>query len=69
MLVLSRKPGERVVIAGSIVVTVVSVAGGRVRLGIEAPLEVRVLREEIADPAARPGRPPRASANPAGSAR
>jgi carbon storage regulator len=47
MLVLSRKRGEKIVIANSITVTVVALNGERVRLGIEAPLEVPVHREEI----------------------
>ena len=37
MLVLSRKLNERIVIGGSIVLTVVKIQGGNVRLGIEAP--------------------------------
>jgi carbon storage regulator len=48
MLVLSRKPGERIVIADNIIVTVVQVQGGTVRLGVEAPLDVRVRRQELA---------------------
>jgi carbon storage regulator len=48
MLVLTRKADESVVIGGKIVVRVLSVQNGRVRLGIEAPDEVVVLREEIA---------------------
>jgi carbon storage regulator len=47
MLVLSRKVNEKIVIDGRIVVTVVKVDGGQVRLGIEAPEDVRVFREEI----------------------
>jgi carbon storage regulator len=47
MLVLSRKENERLVIDGNIIVTVVRVAGGRVRLGIEAPPEIHVQREEL----------------------
>ncbi len=47
MLVLSRKPGERIHIGGNIVVTVVKLAGGKVRLGIEAPKETPIVREEI----------------------
>jgi carbon storage regulator CsrA len=47
MLVLSRKPGEKVVIADEIRITVLSVQGNRVRLGIEAPGEYRVLRGEL----------------------
>ena len=49
MLVLSRKTGESIQIAGGIRVTVAEVRGGRVRLSIEAPADVRVLRKEIAD--------------------
>jgi carbon storage regulator len=49
MLVLSRKENERLVIDGNIVVTVVRVAGGKVRLGIEAPADVQVKREELLD--------------------
>jgi carbon storage regulator len=48
MLVLSRKLGESIVIDDRIVVTVVKVDHGHVRLGIEAPREIAVFREEIA---------------------
>src|SRR6266849_5282234 len=47
MLVLSRKVGESIVISESIRVTVVQVNNGRIRLGIDAPPEVIVLREEL----------------------
>jgi carbon storage regulator len=47
MLVLSRKLGERVVIGPDILVTVIEVRGGRVRLGIMAPTEVPIRREEV----------------------
>lgn len=47
MLILSRRAGESVTIGNDIKVKVVSVSGNQVRLGIEAPREVRVLREEI----------------------
>lgn len=47
MLVLSRKVGEKTMIGGNITVEIVRVAGNRVTLGIEAPPEVRVLREEL----------------------
>lgn len=49
MLVLSRKTGESIQIAENIRVTVTEVRGGRVRLSIEAPAHVRVLRKEILD--------------------
>ena len=47
MLVLSRKKGQSIVIGGNIVVTVLSVDGAKVRLGIEAPEEVPVYRAEL----------------------
>jgi|DewCreStandDraft_4_1066084.scaffolds.fasta_scaffold11698_7 carbon storage regulator len=47
MLVLTRKERERLIIDERIVITVVRVAGGAVRLGIEAPLEVPIRREEL----------------------
>ena len=47
MLVLSRKENERLIIDGKIIVTVVRVAGGKVRIGIEAPPEIDVRREEL----------------------
>ena len=47
MLVLSRKPNESIVINDDIVVTVLGVQGNRVRLGIEAPGEIPVHRQEV----------------------
>ena len=47
MLVLSRKESERIRLGDSIVITVVRVSGDKVRLGIEAPADVLVLREEL----------------------
>jgi carbon storage regulator len=47
MLVLSRKRDERIVIGDNIVVTVVDIRGDKVRLGIEAPSEVPVHRQEV----------------------
>jgi len=47
MLILSRRPGESITIGDNIVVTVVSITGNQIRLGISAPREVRVLRDEI----------------------
>ena len=49
MLVLSRKLNESVVINHDIVVTVLGVRGDRVRLGIEAPGEIPVHRQEVYD--------------------
>jgi carbon storage regulator len=42
MLVLSRKPGERIVIDDRITVTVLEVRGNQIRLGIEAPKEIPI---------------------------
>ncbi len=47
MLVLSRKRNESIVIDGSIVITVVEIRGDKVRLGIEAPREVPIHRQEV----------------------
>lgn len=47
MLVLSRRESQRIRLGNSIVVTVVRVAGDKVRLGIEAPADVLVLRDEL----------------------
>jgi len=47
MLVLTRRKDEKIVIDGLISVKVVEVRGNSVRLGIEAPREVRVLRGEL----------------------
>ncbi|HEY1603369.1 MAG TPA: carbon storage regulator CsrA [Pirellulales bacterium] len=47
MLVLSRKKGESVVIDGDIKITVLSVQGQTIRLGIEAPRETPVFRSEV----------------------
>ncbi|MCU0880575.1 MAG: carbon storage regulator [Pirellulaceae bacterium] len=47
MLVLSRKPNERLIIDENIIVTIVRVAGDTVRIGIEAPAEIAIRREEI----------------------
>ncbi len=47
MLVLTRKPNQRINIGDDIVITVLEVRGDQVRLGIEAPRDVAVQREEI----------------------
>jgi carbon storage regulator len=60
MLVLSRKERERIRVGDSIVVTIVRVSGDKVRIGIEAPSDVLVLRDELQ------GRAPHVAAIPAG---
>jgi carbon storage regulator len=49
MLVLSRKINETIIINDNIVVTVVDIRGDKVRLGIEAPKDVPVHRQEVYD--------------------
>jgi carbon storage regulator len=55
MLVLSRKVGERIFIGENISVTVVRVAPGIVRLGVEAPANLAIMREEIKIAETAPG--------------
>lgn len=50
MLVLSRKVGERILIGDNIAITVVRVAQGTVRLGVDAPENLNIVREEVVIP-------------------
>jgi carbon storage regulator len=52
MLVVSRKVGQRIIIDERITITVVEIRGNQIRLGIEAPKEVSVQREELVQSAA-----------------
>lgn len=52
MLILSRKLDEQIVIGGGITITVVSIRGGKVRIGIEAPPNVSIQRPEAVEPRA-----------------
>jgi len=47
MLVLSRKESERVLLGDDVVLTIVRLSGDRVRLGIEAPSDMLILRAEL----------------------
>jgi carbon storage regulator len=47
MLVIARKPGERICLGDDITITVLEVNGSSVRLGIDAPSEVPIFRHEI----------------------
>lgn len=47
MLVLTRKRGERIMIGDDVVLTVIDISGDQVRIGIEAPRSVSVMREEL----------------------
>ncbi|MFN0199290.1 MAG: carbon storage regulator [Planctomycetaceae bacterium] len=49
MLVLSRKAGERILIGEQVTVTVVRVGPNTVRLGIDAPRDMNIVREELCD--------------------
>lgn len=47
MLVLSRKPGERILIGEEIAVTVVRIGPNTVRIGIDAPRDMNIVRDEL----------------------
>ncbi len=49
MLVVTRKIGERILIGDKVVVTVVKIGNGGVRIGVEAPPEMAIVREELAE--------------------
>ena len=49
MLVLTRKPGEKIHIGSGITITVVGVQGNKIRLGIDAPEDVPIFRAELND--------------------
>ncbi|WP_026353192.1 MULTISPECIES: carbon storage regulator CsrA [Solimonas] len=55
MLILTRRVGETVVIGDDIVVTVLGVKGNQVRIGVKAPRDVAVHREEIFERIKREG--------------
>lgn len=65
MLVLSRKLGEKIYIGDNICITVVDIDRGKIRLGIEAPREVAIYRQELLPGGAAPGS---AASKPATSA-
>ncbi len=66
MLILGRRVGDSILIEGGIRIVVVSCDRGSVRIGIEAPPELKILRGEIAQQVATENQ--RATANPASSA-
>jgi len=49
MLVLTRQRGEKIMVDDNIIITIIEVRGDKVRIGIEAPRDVSVHREEIYD--------------------
>jgi len=49
MLILSRKLGESITIDKNIVITITKIEGSAVQIGIEAPREIKVYRQELAE--------------------
>jgi carbon storage regulator len=47
MLILSRKESERIYLGDDVVLTIVRIQGDKVRIGVEAPSDVRILRREL----------------------
>lgn len=47
MLILTRRVGEKVIIAEDVTVTVLAIKGNQIRIGIDAPRDVQIHREEI----------------------
>ena len=50
MLVLSRKPGEKILVGDNVVITIVRIGPNTVRIGIEAPRDMKIVREELRTP-------------------
>ncbi|WP_182112611.1 carbon storage regulator CsrA [Actinotalea sp. JY-7876] len=65
MLVLSRRVGERLVIGDNIVITIIDVRSDGVRIGIDAPRDVRVNRAEVLEAVTRANVEAARSADPA----
>lgn len=63
MLVITRKPSQRIVIGGNIVIDLIQVQGNRVRVGISAPAEITIMREELLEKAGGQGSALRPSAD------
>jgi carbon storage regulator len=57
MLVLSRKPGEKILIGEDVTVTIVRIGPNTVRIGIEAPRNMNIVREELCQPAGHSDQP------------
>jgi carbon storage regulator len=47
MLIITRRPGEKIMLGDDVVIEVIEVSGSSVRIGIDAPRSIRVFREEI----------------------
>lgn len=65
MLVLTRKPGEKIRIGDEIVLTVIEIRGNRIKIGINAPSDVSIVRGELCDWSAEaPPAPPQLADRP-----
>lgn len=49
MLILNRKPGESIILGDTIEVIILDIQDGKIKIGIEAPKEVGILRKEVYD--------------------
>ncbi len=49
MLVLTRKPGEGIIIGENITIKIIELKGGSIRIGIDAPRETKIYRQEVYD--------------------
>jgi carbon storage regulator len=67
MLVLSRKESQRIRLGDSIVITIVKISGDKVRIGIDAPANVLVLRDELEVRSEAAAEGPPATSTPNGS--
>ena len=47
MLILTRRIGEKLIVGGNVTITVLGIKGNQIRMGIDAPPEIKVYREEI----------------------
>jgi len=49
MLVLTRKPGEGIIVGDDVKITIVEIKGAGIRIGIEAPADKKIYRQEVYD--------------------
>ncbi len=47
MLILTRKEGEKIIVGGEVKISIISIIDNQVKIGIEAPADVKILREEL----------------------
>jgi carbon storage regulator len=63
MLVLTRKLGEKIIIGDNICITVVEIDRGKIRIGVEAPKNVPIYRQELLVDGKLPDKKPQANQN------